>query len=393
MPKTDHLARIREFIENLTPILINPEGSSLRLSLSKRFFLFNILNKITKTIEEDPHLNFIALLKSYKILGNILSGTIHEFYRDRNQSYFKNFFYDKNLYEIVKADIASLHEKYRNLQVTITKRGVLIYNNYQKEGFNVLLLTIHSGTWIPKEISKKISITDEERYKEEDVATDKIYRNLVLEKGGIWIDNKQSRFMIDFNRGLDRAIYANNSEEWLKILWKEKLTTKESNIIFQSYNEFYFTLAKLLEIYNFNIIFDAHSMKMKDGRPNISFGTKYIPRFYMPIVKSMQAKMRKLGYENVKLDTPFTGGNILRWIGKRYPNVFIFSMEVNKVLYMTKDRMKIKQKELDQLSEDLVKIFDIADVIDEEVIIKEKSKEILTQDNIENLKEVNNNNK
>lgn len=38
MQKSSHFRRIKEFIENISPILINPEGASLRLSISKRFF-------------------------------------------------------------------------------------------------------------------------------------------------------------------------------------------------------------------------------------------------------------------------------------------------------------------------------------------------------------------
>jgi N-formylglutamate amidohydrolase len=310
-------------------------------------------------IEEDPYLNFVALLKSYKVLGRILSGTLHEFYRDRNKIYFKNFFMEKELYEIVKKDIVSLYPKYKDVKVTITKRGVIIYDNYKPSTFNVLLLTIHSGTWIPRSIGKKMSINKQDRLKEEDLFTDRIYRSLVLDKGGIWIDNKQSRFAIDFNRKLDNAIYADNSEKWLDVLWKEKLTKRESDELYQSYKEFYFTLTRLLDSYQFNIIFDGHSMKHLPGRPEISFGTRYIPKFYMPIVKGMQRKMRSLDYSPVYLDKPFKGGNILRWMSTMFPHVFIFSMEVNKNLYMTKNRLKIVNKRLNRVSEDIKKIFDI----------------------------------
>jgi len=55
------------------------------------------------------------------------------------------------------------------------------------------------------------------------------YCNLVLEKNGIWIDNKQSRFVVDFNRDLSDAIYSKKSEDWLDIVWKESLTKKEKD--------------------------------------------------------------------------------------------------------------------------------------------------------------------
>lgn len=356
--------KFKEFIETFSPLLLSSSSTSLTIGISKRFFLFRLLESIVKYIEEDPHLNFIALLKSYQILGRFLYGTLHEFYRDRNKLYFKNFFLDRKLYQLVKEDLEYLYPKYKEVTVTITKRGVVIYNNYRKDAFNVLLMTIHSGTWVPESIENKLSINEKDRFKEEDVYTHRLYCHLVLDKAGIWIDNKQSRFVVDFNRNLKNAIYANNSEEWLNIVWKEKLTKWEQDQNIASYREFYFSLDKLLETHQFNIIFDAHSMKDLKGRPNISFGTRYIPQFYIPIVRSMQRKMITMGYSPVMLNTPYHGGNILKWLSAKYPNIFIFSMEVNKKLYMAKNRLRIWPKKLKKVSTDLIKIFDIEDESD-----------------------------
>lgn len=347
------------FIEKISPIILKTEEDSLKISISHRFFLFNIMKKIINRIEEDPYLNFIAILKNYKVFGKLLHGTLHEFYRDRNTMYFKNFFYDITLYKIVKEDIESLYPDYKNILVTITKRGVIIYDNYKKWGFNVLLLTIHSGIWMPKDIQRKQVLTDTQRFREEDVYTDKIYRNLVLKNAGIWIDNKQSRYAIDFNRKIENAIYSNNSESWVNDVWRDELTLKERNEIYASYKEFYFILSKLVDTYQFNIIFDAHSMNDIGNRPNISFGTEYIPKFYMPVVKSMQKKMQSLGYSPVLLNVPYKGGFILRWLNQFFPNRFIFSMEVNKKLYMQKNNINPIRSKLSKLQKDLYNIVNI----------------------------------
>jgi len=351
----------REIIENISPILIRPKQSALTIGISKRFFLFQMMNRIVNAIQEDPHINFIAFLKGYKVLGRILTGTLHEMYRDRNQVFFKNFFTDRHVYMLVKSDIEQLHPKYKDLRVTLTKRGVIIYENYKKNKFNVLLLTIHSGTWVPDSIAKKMKVSDSERVKEEDIDTHKLYRNIVLEKGGIWIDNKLSRFAIDFNRTIEGAVYdtyLNDAGEHVKV-WAEELSAAEYRDLFTAYREFYFTLARLLDAYQFNIIFDGHSMKDKDNRPNISFGTRYIPVFYTPIVRSMQHKIASMGYSPVQLNSPYGGGFILKWLSTLYPNVFVFSMEINKNLYMTKDRRKSIEADIQKLSDDVVKIFDI----------------------------------
>jgi N-formylglutamate amidohydrolase len=349
----------KNFLDNILPIMVDSNERSLNIGLSKRFFLFKMMNKTINLIEDNNFLNFVSLLKNYKILGRFLYDTIDHFYNDRNKLYFKKFFLDLEMYMMVKNDIEEIYPHYKGIKMTITKRGIIIYDNYKPNSFNTLLFTIHGGTWVDKHVEKKIMIDRQLRYTEEDIATDKIYRKLVLEKGGIWIDNKQSRFVCDLNRSADTAIYKENSEAWLNKIWQEPLSQPEIKEIRKFYVEFYFTLSKIIETYNFNIIFDGHSMKNLSGRPMLSFGTKHIPSFYLPIVRSMQRKLISLGYESVKLNNPFKGGHILRWLSKRYPNVFIFSMEVNKKLYMNKKADRIFKSRLNKLVDDLVKIFDI----------------------------------
>jgi N-formylglutamate amidohydrolase len=362
--------KLKEVFETISPILIKPTSTSLTIGLSKRFLLFELMNKIIKTIEEDPYLNFISLLKNYKVLGRFLYGTVGEFYRDRNKLYFKNFFFDKKLYELVKVDVQWLYRINKEIRMTITKRGIIIYDNYRKNSFNVLLLTSHSGTWIPKIMEKKLAVPKRSRWREEDVDTHRIYSQLILEKGGIWIDNKQSRFICDFNRSMDKAIYASfedlsrmnygkDSKETIPLLWKELPTQNEANEILASYHEFYFTLKQLVDSYHFNIIFDGHSMKNLPGRPNISFGTKFIPKFYMPIVIKMQRKLVSLGYNPVLLDDPYGGGFILEWFSKKFPHLFIFSMEINKKIYMSPDMVRTRRNKIKKLANDITKIFDI----------------------------------
>ncbi|MAE42426.1 hypothetical protein CMO93_01530 [Candidatus Woesearchaeota archaeon] len=364
---------LRKLFEQISPILINqPSSTSITIGLSKRFLIFQMLEKLTRRIEDDPHLNFISVLKNYKVLGKILDGTLYELHRDRNKLYFKNFFIDHDLYETVKKDLEwvyhkcekskELHEKIKEIKLTVTKRGVIVYDNYQKNQFNVLLMTIHSGTWMRKDVQEKQSISRQKRLLEEDIDTHKIYSNLVLEKGGIWIDNKASRFACDYNRSPSRAIYANKSEKWINKIWKEELTEQQRRWLMEGYHEFYFTLSRLIDTYRFNIIFDGHTMKNKKGRPEISFGTKYIPNFYMPIVRSMQRKLHNL-YNPVLLNVPYFGGYILEWLSNQFPDVFIFSMEVNKKLYMSRNRRKVILKKLKDVSKNITNIFDIGDEI------------------------------
>ena len=148
-----------ELFEKISPIILNPKKSSITISLSKRFILFDFLNKITKNIEDDPHLNYLSILKYYKVLGNLLTGSIHELHRDRNKKYFKDFFIDNDLYILVKTDLERVYKINNKLNLTITKRGIIIYDNYKINDFNMLLLTTHSGTWVPENIKNTLAHT------------------------------------------------------------------------------------------------------------------------------------------------------------------------------------------------------------------------------------------
>ncbi len=354
------MAKLSEFIEWASPLIIKGKWDSLTISLSRRFFLFELMKKVVETIEDDPYLNFISLLKNYKILGKFLTGTVREFHRDRNSLYFRNFFADKNLYDLVKSDIEWLAKEYGYMRVTITKRGLLIYDNYKKNQFNVLLFTIHSGTWVPQNLSKKMECTQQQRYLEEDIDSHKLYSRLVLSRAGIWIDNKQSRFICDFNRGWERAIYKDKQESWAQnTLWKQYPSEDEVEDIKEVYDQFYFTLAQLTETHRFNIIIDGHTMSDNPGRPAFSFGTKYIPTFYLPIVKSMRQRLLQLGYEPVLFNAPYGGGNILQYIQQKTPDLFSCVIEINKKLFMTQNRDAVEAAKLEKLSKDLVEIFNL----------------------------------
>ena len=182
-----------------------------------------------------------------------------------------------------------------------------------------------------------------------------------MKQGGIWIDNKMSRYYCDINRNISKCIYRNNTFAGNEPVWKEALTKSEEEKIHEFYRKFYFLLTNLLDTYKFNVIFDGHTMKNLEGRADISMGTHYIPKFYLPIVGSISRKIKHIGYDSVGINKPFRGGFILEWISVKFPCVFIFSMEVNKKLYMTKNRLKVIPEKADKLSDDMVNIFDIVE--------------------------------
>lgn len=352
------LTQLKAFFETVSPIIINPSLTSLTIGISRRFFLFDLIKRLTRHIETDPRLNFISALKYYKALGKFLHGELRDIYRDRESSYIKDFFIDVETYRAVRADLEWAYKRNPNIKMTITKRGVVLYDNYRPNHFNILLLTPHSGTHVPKLIATKQTLTSAERCLIEDTASQRLYGEIVLSHHGIWIDTKLSRFACDYNRTRERAIYDDQSEPWFEVFWREPLIRSEREWLLAGYDEFYFTLQQLIDTHRFNIILDGHTMLDEPGRADVSFGTQHIPRFYMPIVRSLREQMRRRGHTQVVFDAPFGGGNILRWCKERFPDVFICSMEINKRLYM-KTAAEVNEKKVGQIAADLVRVFDI----------------------------------
>lgn len=347
--------RKRSFLaKNLTKVtdyvLSFLKGKRQRLPASLSYSaVLTELTRLNDKLEETPHLNFLSLLNSYKRVIDVLDGSVGYFYRKRNTLWFKEFFPEQELYELVKEDLKRYNKKYSKIKLTITKNGILIYYNYKKNRFNTLLMTIHGGKWVPNYGKDLMHISERRRLQEDDLGTDIIYGPFVLENGGVWINAKFSRFFCDLNRRRPRAIYSNTSEPMVGKIWKKELTSPQKATILKNYDQFYYVLEKLVDTHRFNIIFDGHTMRQKPGRPPFSFGVKCIPHFYYPIVEHMRTTLRKETGQPVDINNPYGGGHILKHLAEQYPDVFIFSMEVNKKLYMDRTHLKVSQRKVNKL--------------------------------------------
>jgi len=291
---------------------------------TERLILFRTMKNMLGHVSVNRFPYFISALKN---IGHrkFMHGDVGKFYNMRNRLVFKNFFYERDLYEMIKADLEEMHPVHKGIKLALSRNGIMVYDNYRNRQFNTLLLTNHAGTWVPKRFEEKMQLTKSDRLREEDLDSDKIYSNLVLEKGGIWINSKLSRFVCDYNRSRRGCIYYQKRERWLKNkLWKESLSQSEINRIHSWHSEYYHVLFKVLETYRFNIVYDGHTMKDKPGRPMTSFGTRYIPSFYMPIVRKLRGRLLGMGYSPIYLNKPYGGGFVLKWLSSMYPHRFIF---------------------------------------------------------------------
>jgi N-formylglutamate amidohydrolase len=325
----------------------------------ERLILFRAMRNIIGHVAVNRFPYFISGLKH---IGSrkFMHGDVGKFYKMRNSLVFKNFFYERELHEMIKADLEEMYPVHKGIKLALSRNGVMVYDNYKNREFNTLLLTNHAGTWVPKRFEEKMQLTERDRLREEDLDSDKIYSNVVLKKGGIWINSKLSRFVCDYNRSQRGCIYFQEKERWLKKqLWKESFTKSEINRVHSWHSEYYHVLFKVLETYRFNIVYDGHTMKDKPGRPNMSFGTRYIPSFYMPIVKRLRVSLMGMGYSPIFFNKPYKGGFVLKWLSSMYPHKFIFSMEINKRLYTNKSRTRSHKRKLEKIRCDITELFDI----------------------------------
>ena len=99
---------------------------------------------------------------------------------------------------------------------------------------------------------------------------------------------------------------------------------------------------------------------MRDGknRPDASFGVKFVPEFYMPIINHLKKQFSdKKNFCSVEFNAPYSGGHILKKLHNKYPNVFTCSLEINKRLYMSKKRTKVNEEKVGNLSHKIFGIF------------------------------------
>ena len=69
--------------------------------------------------------------------------------------------------------------------------------------------------------------------------------------------------------------------------------------------------------------------------------------------------MKKLGYPEVAFNKPYEGGFIVRWFSFLHSDLFIFSMEVAKNLYMNKTRTKSFPTKVKKIGDDLIEMLNI----------------------------------
>jgi len=198
---------------------------------------------------------------------------------------------------------------------------------------------IHAGHKLRQEMQSKCSLSEFERWQEEDPYTD-----IFLKKFPIKIIALDSRYEYDLNRNIDGCIY---EEAWGKKVWKTELTTEEKKKSLAKYNEFYLVVEELLKTLEFMYekiyVYDLHSYNHKRdiyaGRnlPLFNLGTTELPRdkfsedikFFL----SLLSKLKIEEHENYTAENDiFKGkGQFLKFITGISSQTVTYALEIKKV--------------------------------------------------------------
>jgi len=193
---------------------------------------------------------------------------------------------------------------------------------------------IHDGHELRPEVAELISLSDEERLREEDPFT------------GAWtamaptrIVVHRSRFEVDMNRPHERAVYIRPEDAWGLRVWRQPPPEDVVRRSRELHDAFYRDLRRILDEkvrrYGRVVVLDLHSYNhqrlgpealfdAQSRHPDVNLGTGTMVRArWAPLVDRVTAELRRtddLGRAlDVRENVKFQGGAMTRWVHESYP--------------------------------------------------------------------------
>jgi len=194
----------------------------------------------------------------------------------------------------------------------------------------ILATAIHAGHSLRPEITERLALDEEVRFREEDPYTDLLTAVVPFR---VVVD--RSRFEIDLNRPRGEAIYAGPDQAWGLQVWKEPLDPEAVETSLDIYDWFFQEIGQRLDalaaLTPF-VVLDIHSYNhRRDGadhppadpaaNPDINIGTgsldrtkwaSLVDRFTEDLATALPSTATVA--ENVR----FKGGHFSQWIDERY---------------------------------------------------------------------------
>ncbi|HEV7323340.1 MAG TPA: N-formylglutamate amidohydrolase [Ensifer sp.] len=195
---------------------------------------------------------------------------------------------------------------------------------------------IHDGSLVRDDIAAQMSITDDDRLREEDPFTAEMIGDLPNQ-----VIVHRSRFEVDLNRPRDGAIYVRPEQAWGMRIWREP---PSSNSIDQSLrvHESYYSMLEsylrdieaqhgqfvVLDVHSYNHRRDGPSAKPSPAAdaPEVNIGTFSMDRDrWRAVVDAFSSYVREFDFLGRRLDVgeniAFQGrGEQTRFIHERFPS-------------------------------------------------------------------------
>ncbi len=218
----------------------------------------------------------------------------------------------------------------------------------EKGDMPLIATAIHNGHYVREELKKYMEIDEQTRLREEDP-----YTGEFTEVSDSRIIVNVSRFEVDLNRPIEKAVYLKPEDAWGLKVWKEPLPKKEIERSLKEYKLFYKELKEFLDQFvkehKLFVVYDIHSYnhrrKGKDAPPedpqfnpeiNVGTGTMANKEKFQPIIDRFIKDMKSYDFFGRSLDVreniKFFGGYFPKWIHQNYPNnACVLSIEFKKI--------------------------------------------------------------
>lgn len=194
---------------------------------------------------------------------------------------------------------------------------------------------IHDGHDVRDDVLEHLSLPEADRLREEDPFTAEW-----TTMANVRIVALQSRFEVDLNRDVDRAVYLTPEDAWGLDVWKEGPPPHVIDRSLAEYDAFYENMHRVLKekerTNGHFLVYDIHSYNHRRAgpdhppdepelNPEVNVGTGTMDRNrWAPVVDRFIESLRQVDFMGRRLDVreniKFKGGHFPKWIHSRFPD-------------------------------------------------------------------------
>jgi hypothetical protein len=211
---------------------------------------------------------------------------------------------------------------------------------------SIIATALHHGHELRPEVAQRIKLSDHERLREEDPFTGQ-WTSVVPNQVVV----HRSRFEVDLNRPLEKAVYVRPEDAWGLEVWKSTLPRpvldRSRAIHAQFYRDMFRLLTTLTQQNERVVVLDIHSYNHRRSgcdalpadpcaHPDVNLGTGTLNRrLWGSVVDRFAADLGACPVAGRRLDVRenvvFRGGNWPRWVHETFPeNVCAIAIEFKK---------------------------------------------------------------